>query len=108
MLSRIRELLGPYEQVGDIRGLGFMQGIEFVEDARTKRRAPELRDRIVKNCVFKQQLWVLGAGRSSIRILPPLTMTEEEAMEGIDRLARAVHEEIRATQQLHETAAILP
>jgi 4-aminobutyrate aminotransferase len=108
MLSRTRELLGAYEQVGDIRGLGFMQGIEFVENARTKRRAPELRDRIVKNCVFKQRLWVLGAGRSSIRILPALTMTEEEAMETIDRLAFAVQEEVGAARQVPKAAAILP
>ncbi len=96
MLKRLRETIGCLEQVGDIRGLGFMQGVEFVEDARTKRPAIELRDRIVKNCVLKQKLWILGAGRSSIRFLPALVTTEEEALEAVTRFGRAVEEEIEA------------
>jgi hypothetical protein len=32
----------------------------------------------VKNCIFKQRLWVLGSGRSTIRLLPALITTEEQ------------------------------
>lgn len=96
MLGAIRNSIGDLEQVGDIRGLGFMQGIEFVEDARTKRPAVELRDRIVKRCVLKERLWVLGSGRSAIRLLPALITNEEEAMEAVERFARAVNEEVAA------------
>lgn len=105
MLSRLRTVLSEYEQVGEVRGLGFMQGLELVEDGRSKRPAPELRNRIVKNCVFQQHLWVLGSGRSSIRLLPALIMNEDEAMEAVERLKRAVEEEIRATRQLHTATA---
>jgi 4-aminobutyrate aminotransferase len=100
MLDGLREALGHIEQVGDIRGLGFMQGIEFVEDAAGKKPAVELRDRIVRNCVFEQHLWVLGSGRSTIRILPALITTEEQAMEAVRRLERAVLEEVKA-ESLH-------
>jgi len=96
MLKRLRQKLERIEQVGEVRGLGLMQGIEFVEDSRTKRPATELRNRVVKNCVFKQRLWILGAGRSSIRLLPALIMDEEQANEAIDRLERAIAEEIGA------------
>jgi 4-aminobutyrate aminotransferase len=110
MLSRLREALSQCEQVGDVRGLGFMQGIELVENARRvpsgRRPAPELRDRIVKNCVFQQHLWILGAGRSSIRLLPALIMNEEEAMEVVDRLVRAVEEEIGSSRQLHSVSEV--
>jgi 4-aminobutyrate aminotransferase len=103
MLHALRTTLDGFEQVGDIRGLGFMQGVEFVEDARSKRPAAELRDRIVRNCIFKQRLWVLGAGRSSIRILPALVTDEGQAMEAVVRLKRAVSEEIGAP---HATLAV--
>ena len=103
MLDQLRDRLGDYEQIGDVRGRGLMIGVEVVEDA-SKRYAPELRDRIVKNCVFQQRLWVLGAGRSSIRLLPPLIMNEEQAIEVVDRLARAVDEEVSAIRELRSIA----
>jgi 4-aminobutyrate aminotransferase len=103
MLSRLRESLGGYEQVGEVRGRGFMQGIEFVDDAMTKAPGVELRNRVVRNCVFKQRLWVLGAGRSTIRLLPALITSEEEAMEAVKRLCRAVREEVQSANA-RETA----
>lgn len=106
MLDRLREVLGEVEQVGDIRGLGFMQGIEFVEDRRTKTPAVELRDRIVKNCIFAQHLWILAAGRSSIRILPALITNEEQGMEAVDRFARAVRQEAGAERATEVLAAV--
>lgn len=108
MLAALEATLGQFEQVGDIRGLGFMQGIEFVHDARSKRPAVDLRDRIVKNCIFKQRLWVLGAGRSAIRLLPALVTSEEEAMDAVSRLGRAVEDEIGALQQFRHAAAATP
>lgn len=95
MMDALRERLADIEQVGEVRGLGFMQGVEFVEDRITKRPAISLRDRIVRACIFDQRLWVLGSGRSTIRFLPALTTTEEEAMEAVDRFARAVEQEVR-------------
>lgn len=106
MLDAFRESIGQYEQVGDIRGLGFMQGIEFVTDATSKTPDPELRDRIVRNCVYQQRLWVLGAGPSTIRFLPSLNTSEEEAMEAVQRFARAVKAEVAAGSRTQEAAAI--
>lgn len=108
MLDHLRETLGQYEQVGDIRGLGFMQGIEFVEDARSKRAAPELRDRIVMNCIHQQRLWVLGSGRSTIRLLPALVTSEEEAMDAVRRFARAVEAELKSARATASAAAVAP
>jgi 4-aminobutyrate aminotransferase len=108
MLARLETAFGDCFQVGDIRGRGLMIGIEFVDDPHTKQHAIELRDRVIKNCVFKQRLWILGAGRSSIRLLPSLTISEEEAMEAIDRLGRAVVDELRSDTQVRIAAAATP
>jgi 4-aminobutyrate aminotransferase len=95
MMDALRERLEDIEQVGEVRGLGFMQGVEFVEDRSTKRPAVALRDRIVSSCIRKHRLWVLGSGRSTIRFLPALTTSQEEAMEAIDRFVRAVEDEVQ-------------
>jgi 4-aminobutyrate aminotransferase-like enzyme len=108
MMDRLRSELAACEQVGEVRGRGFMQGIEFVEDRRTKAYNPGLRDRIVRNCVFKQKLWVLGSGRSTIRLLPALVTSEDEAMEAVDRFVRAVREETRAVEAAAKVAASTP
>lgn len=96
MIDALRDRLASLEQVGEVRGLGFMQGVEFVEDRRSKLPAIELRDRIVKRCIFGERLWVLGSGRSTIRFLPALTTTEEEAMAAVDRFVHAVEHEVRS------------
>lgn len=92
MMHALRECLADCDFVGEVRGRGFMMGVEFVENRESRRAAPELRDAIVKNCVFRQHLWVLGSGRSTIRFLPALTTTEDEAMEAVQRFVRAVGE----------------
>ncbi|MGH2443457.1 MAG: aminotransferase class III-fold pyridoxal phosphate-dependent enzyme [Chloroflexota bacterium] len=106
MLKRLGETLASHEQVGEIRGRGFMQGIEFVENPRSKAPDSELRDRIVKNCVSKQHLWVLGAGTSTIRFLPALNTSEAEAMDAVERFTKAVTEEVGAARGARQTAAI--
>ena len=108
MMDRLRSELAACEQVGEVRGRGFMQGIEFVDDRRTKAYNPGLRDRIVRNCVFKQKLWVLGSGRSTIRLLPALVTSEEECMEAVDRFVRAVREETRSVEAAAKVAASTP
>jgi 4-aminobutyrate aminotransferase len=78
ILSRLRDWPARFRHVGEVRGLGLMIGIEIVQDQGTKERAPELRDR-VGNLAFERGLVVLGAGLSSLRLSPPLCITEEQA-----------------------------
>ena len=71
--------------MGDVRGLGLMIGIEMVRDQRTKERAPDLRDRLT-TMAFERGLLVLGAGRNSIRLCPPLVITRDQADFAVDTL----------------------
>jgi 4-aminobutyrate aminotransferase len=64
--------------VGDIRGKGLMIGLEIVRDQKSKEKAPELRDRIVK-LAFAKGVLVLGAGENTVRLSPPLLIDEEQA-----------------------------
>lgn len=74
------ETLAVLPTVKAIRGLGLMIGIQV--DAE---KIPE----IIQNCQ-NQGLLVLRAGKDVIRLLPPLTVTKEEIMEGIAILEKAL------------------
>ena len=72
----LEKLKQKHDCIGDVRGLGMMVGVEFVEDRATLKPAPELRDRIEVAC-FERGLIILGAGANTIRWSPPLTLTRE-------------------------------
>jgi len=87
--ARLSEFPQRFPNVGDVRGLGLMIGIELVKDQATKERAPALRDRVVQMC-FERGLLVLGAGPNTIRISPPLILTREQADCAVDILAECL------------------
>jgi 4-aminobutyrate aminotransferase len=66
-----------------------MVGLEFVRDRQTKERATTERDRIVRAC-FERGLLVLGAGRNTIRISPPLVLTTDQADVALAILDQAI------------------
>jgi 4-aminobutyrate aminotransferase len=85
ILDRMRHWPKHFRHVGDVRGLGLMIGFEMVRDQHTKDRAPELRDRILE-LAFERGLLVLGAGRNTIRLCPPLVITRDQADFAVDTL----------------------
>ena len=72
-LERLKE---KYQCIGDVRGMGLMIGVEFVENKTSLKPDVELRDRIEVAC-FERGLIILGAGTSTIRWSPPLILTKE-------------------------------
>ena len=75
LLARLRALDDP--RIVEIRGRGLMVGVEFSEDvALFVARAPE------------HGLLLINAGPRVIRLVPPLTISEEEVDTAVDRFAR--------------------
>jgi len=85
MQKRLKEFQENFEIIGDVRGKGLMIGIELVKDRDTKEPAIEERDMLIYNA-FRKGLLLLGAGPCSIRIAPPLILTEEQANIGLEIL----------------------
>ena len=88
MIERLATWPGKYPQVGSVRGLGLMIGIELVNDPATnnpatKEPAAELRDCVVKR-VFEKGVLILGCGESTVRLSPPLIITAEQAEFALD------------------------
>ncbi|HEU0107300.1 MAG TPA: acetyl ornithine aminotransferase family protein [Vicinamibacteria bacterium] len=89
LMTALRDRLGGHAVVGDVRGLGLMIGVEIVRDRFRREPAPELRERILEEA-FKRGLLLLGCGRSTIRLAPPLIVDEEDAATAARILEEAV------------------
>ena len=91
MTSRLTEMAERYSLIGDVRGRGAMVAMELVEDRDTKAPAKEATGRLIEEC-YKQGVVILKAGTydNVIRLLPPLTISEDLLGEGLDVLEKAL------------------
>ena len=87
----LRSLAGKYGCIGDIRGLGLMQGLEFVTDRESRTPAPDLAHRI-ELLAFAKGLLVLAAGRNALRLAPPLVVDSEDVAIALNLLDRCLAE----------------
>lgn len=92
VLQRLRGWRDEFEEVGDVRGLGLMIGIELV---RGGRPAADLVASIQRRCVERDLLILTcGIDDNVIRMLPPLTIDEADLDRGVDILESCVREEV--------------
>jgi 4-aminobutyrate aminotransferase len=87
----VRGLMEKHPLIGDVRGRGLMIGIECVKDRGTKARAVDERDAVVESAFYKGLL-VLGAGKNTIRLSPPLVLTKAQAETAVGVLDAAFGE----------------
>jgi 4-aminobutyrate aminotransferase len=90
LLAGLRAAGSPI--VGDVRGKGLMIGVELVRPGGTDP-APELASAVLEGC--KRRGLLVGKGGlhgNVLRIAPPLTLTREEAEEGLAVLTAALKE----------------
>jgi len=91
VFKRLNEIKDTYEIAGDVRGIGLMIGIEFVKDKEGKEPAIKERNGILLSC-FNKGLILLPAGKSSIRIIPPITIAKHNLQKGLDLFEEAIKE----------------
>jgi 4-aminobutyrate aminotransferase len=90
----LRTLMEKYDCIGDVRGLGLMLGVEFVDSRKTMGADPELRDRVEMAC-FNRGLIILGCGTNTIRWSPPLILTKENVDVALEIFNAAIDESIK-------------
>jgi 4-aminobutyrate aminotransferase len=86
LLARAAGLKEKHSCIGDVRGRGLMVGVEFVKDRATREPAGQLVHDLVQRA-FRQGLLLLGAGKSTLRLAPPLVVDQDDvdtAMNMID------------------------
>ena len=107
MLERLHGWKATHPMVGDVRGRGLMIGVELVKDKTSREPVNALRNRI-ETLAFERGLMILGCGETSIRLCPPLTVSEEEATVALDILEDAltqVEKELVHSGELATTTA---
>ena len=88
LLARVRALgerllaaLSELPEVGEVRGRGLMLACDLVAGG-----APEL----VRRALLEQRLVLNATGPATVRLLPPLTITDADADEALARLVAAL------------------
>jgi 4-aminobutyrate aminotransferase/(S)-3-amino-2-methylpropionate transaminase len=85
--------------VGDVRGLGPMQLVEFVRDRETKEPAPEETLAIIRRAVSKGLILIrAGLYSNCIRLMPPLNAEDALYEEGLDVLEGAIEAHLESTK----------
>ncbi|MEB3825140.1 MAG: acetyl ornithine aminotransferase family protein [Desulfurococcales archaeon] len=94
IMKRLNEMSDYIELIGEVRGKGLMIGVELVRDKYTKEPARKEMAWIINNA-FKRGLLIISAGVSTLRIAPPLIITEEEADAGLDIIESLLKEAVK-------------
>jgi len=97
------ELKEEYAFVGDVRGMGLMQGIEFVRAG--KAVAPDLLAEFLEETKARHLLVGKGGQEGNVcRIAPPLTVTADEVRQATSIIAEAVASMAKRHPELRDIA----
>jgi adenosylmethionine-8-amino-7-oxononanoate aminotransferase len=95
----LRSALGRFAEVGDVRGRGYLIGIEFVRDRATREPLPAERafSQALGRRAFEDGLIVYpcagnvgGTAGDSVIVAPPYNASDGELAELVEKLTRAV------------------
>ncbi len=89
MKRRLKAIQERHETIGDVRGEGMLMGVEFVRDRRTKEPISAAEAEQLYLEVVRRGVLVSNAGQT-LRITPPLVLSEELADRGLDLFEQAV------------------
>ncbi|KNB50915.1 diaminobutyrate--2-oxoglutarate transaminase family protein [Streptomyces caatingaensis] len=106
MTARLDALRGALPVIGDVRGRGLMIGVELVDPAAAPDAGgahpadPALAARVREGCLARGLIVELGGRHDAVlRLLPPLTITDEQAETVLDRVTDAIAEAAAATPE---------
>lgn len=91
----LEDLNKEREIVGDVRGKGLMIGVEFVEDKETKKPGANQAREVMLRC-WRRGIATVTCGVSTLRLVPPLTITRElvdASLEIIEDVVKEVERE---------------
>jgi 4-aminobutyrate aminotransferase / (S)-3-amino-2-methylpropionate transaminase / 5-aminovalerate transaminase len=88
--NQMLHALDPLEHIGEVRGLGPMLAVEFVDDKASRRPAAEIAARVV-TAARVAGLLVIRAGifDNVVRVVPPLNVSEQDLERGLEFFANA-------------------
>lgn len=89
--QRLQDWKSKYSIIGDVRGIGAMQLVEFVRNRETKEPDPDITLSIIRDAVSNGMLLIrAGLYSNCIRLLPPVVMENAQLQEGLDVLEASI------------------
>ena len=89
MLDRLHAMKEKYRCVGEVRGRGLLLGIELVSDRATRKPlSKDITRELYQECLRRGLVAMCYS--PSVRINPPLVITEQMALEGLEILDEAL------------------
>ncbi|HQR48922.1 MAG TPA: acetyl ornithine aminotransferase family protein [Steroidobacteraceae bacterium] len=95
-MGRLRELARDYPCIGDIRGKGLMIGMELIEADAQRAPARALIDAVVRRG-YHNGIILLSCGVSTLRFMPPLSVSAAEIDEAVEILRKSLDEALAGT-----------
>jgi 4-aminobutyrate aminotransferase len=95
LIAGARVLMEKHSCIGDVRGVGLMVGLEFVKDRATREPDTDIVRRIV-DLAFSRGLLLLGAGKSALRLAPPLVIDAVDIDRGLAMLGECIADATRS------------
>jgi 4-aminobutyrate aminotransferase len=90
LLDRL-QTLRKYDEVGDVRGMGMICGVDLVTDRKSKEPNQIFAAKVVYRCwQLGLILFYAGAWGNVLEITPPLILTQPEVDEGVRILDQAM------------------
>lgn len=86
--EKLLDIAESFRSVGEIRCLGLMAAIEFVEDRKSRKPFPKMGNAVFQTC-RKNGLEVIDSGHI-LRIAPPLIVGEEELALGMEIIRKSI------------------
>jgi 4-aminobutyrate aminotransferase / (S)-3-amino-2-methylpropionate transaminase / 5-aminovalerate transaminase len=89
--DRFEKLVEKYDQIAEVRSLGAMCAIEFVQDSKSNEPNKEIVQEMIQKA-HQNGLIIMSAGLygNIIRLLSPLIITNEQLNEGLDVLEKVI------------------
>jgi len=89
MMARLRAMQERHRCIGDVRGRGLLLGLELVRDRESKEPLQkEVTQALFQECLRRGLVAMCYA--PIVRIIPPLVITEAQALEGLELLDEAL------------------
>ncbi len=88
-LQRLGDMMDRMTAIGDVRGRGFLLGIELVADRETREPAPDLAEEVFYRALDEGLSFKISMG-NVLTLSPPLTTTDAEMDNALDIIERCI------------------
>jgi 4-aminobutyrate aminotransferase-like enzyme len=87
----LQQFVKKYDIIGDARGIGMLQGLEFVTDKKSRTPDPESSVEVSRRCTMNGLFIGAPSGSNNcMRILPPFVVSKQDIDIALDILERAI------------------